>query len=76
MVMFERNGLRRLEFGIEAEASVEAKGAEEPAARRWAYRVREALWSSDSNILALWIEKDSGDVGEWRVCVRCMEVRR
>ena len=63
VVMFERNGLRRLDFSIQDLASVEAKLTGQTP-RKWAYRVREACWSSDSNILALWVEKDSGDVGE------------
>ncbi|KAI0090814.1 pol II transcription elongation factor [Irpex rosettiformis] len=61
VVMFERNGLKRLDFSIQDLASVEAKLTEETP-RKWAYRVREASWSSDSNVLSLWIEKDSGDV--------------
>ena len=63
VVMFERNGLRRLEFNIEAvvtgSKAVDSK-------RRWGYRVREAAWSSDSNILSIWIERDEGDIGESR----------
>lgn len=31
--------------------------------RKWGYRVREVGWSSDSNILSVWIERDDGDVG-------------
>lgn len=62
VVMFERNGLRRLDYSIQDLASVEAN-LTEATPRKWAYRVREASWSSDSNILSLWIEKDSGDVG-------------
>ncbi|KAI0686278.1 Elongator complex protein 1 [Cytidiella melzeri] len=62
VVMYERNGLRRLDFNIQDLASAEARVSGETAARQWAYRVKEAAWSSDSNVLALWVEKDSGDL--------------
>ena len=61
VVMFERNGLRRLDFAIESVAS-SAKSTES-SGRKWGYRVREAGWSSDSNILSLWIEREDGDFG-------------
>lgn len=63
VVMFERNGLRRLDFSIENLAAAEASLSEGTGVRQWAYRAKEAAWSADSNILALWLEKDSGDVG-------------
>ena len=61
VVLFERNGLRRHEFSIE---SVVTGSKALASGRRWGYRVREAAWSSDSNILALWVEKDEGDLGK------------
>ena len=61
VVLFERNGLRRHEFSIE---SVVTGSKALTSGRRWGYRVREAAWSSDSNILALWVEKDEGDLGK------------
>ncbi|KAF7791354.1 hypothetical protein EIP86_002368 [Pleurotus ostreatoroseus] len=60
VVMFERNGLRRLDFGIE---TVTSPGAiSESTRKRWGYRVREVGWSSDSNVLSLWIERNDGDL--------------
>lgn len=62
VVMFERNGLRRIEFGIE---SVTAAGVvSESSRKKWGYRVREVGWSSDSNVLSLWIERNEGDLGK------------
>ncbi|KAK7691913.1 hypothetical protein QCA50_005318 [Cerrena zonata] len=62
LVMFERNGLRRGEFGIE-KLLWNGQVSKDPAQpRRWSYRVREVGWSSDSNILSIWIEKDDVDV--------------
>ncbi|KAG8722224.1 hypothetical protein FRC09_006606 [Ceratobasidium sp. 395] len=58
VLFFERNGLRRSEFGIR-----DATGSpmEPDATRPWGYKVKEVLWSADSNILALWIERDAAD---------------
>lgn len=60
VVFFERNGLRHGEFSVR------------PEHFRKGYRVRELVWSSDSNVLAVWVETEVGDVGEsWDpdVCV-------
>ncbi|KAG6878005.1 hypothetical protein C0993_000965 [Termitomyces sp. T159_Od127] len=54
VVFFERNGLRHGEFAIRA--------AELRGAGRWGYRVKELSWSSDSGVLAVWVERDEGDV--------------
>jgi elongator complex protein 1 len=62
LVMFERNGLRRGEFEIQAVAAPERKG--EGGHRTWGYRIREVGWSADSNILSIWVERDEGDVGK------------
>lgn len=73
LVMFERNGLRRADFGLDG--GVEPVGKVEGSERKWGYRVRELGWSADSNILSIWIEKDGGDVGtsrfSWQVS-RCL----
>lgn len=66
VVMFERNGLRRLDFGIESVAAGEKEAG--ASNRKWGYRVKEAAWSSDSNILSLWMRKDEGDIGTCLVC--------
>ncbi|KAG6856745.1 hypothetical protein H0H87_001089 [Tephrocybe sp. NHM501043] len=58
VVFFERNGLRHGEFGIRAAQLV---GSERKVGK-WGYRVRELSWSSDSNVLAIWIEREDGDV--------------
>jgi elongator complex protein 1 len=63
VVFFERNGLRHGEFGLR-QAEVGGKGSVlEDKDRKWGYKVREMNWSSDSNVLSVWIEKDEGDVG-------------
>lgn len=62
IVFFERNGLRHGEFTLrECIPDQAAMSANEQ--RKWGYRVREVGWSSDSNILSVWIERDDGDVG-------------
>ncbi|KAG6918878.1 hypothetical protein DXG01_010942 [Tephrocybe rancida] len=58
VVFFERNGLRHGEFAIRAADLAGGKGG----VGKWGYRVRELTWSSDSNVLAIWVERDEGDV--------------
>ncbi|KZT60539.1 IkappaB kinase complex, IKAP component [Calocera cornea HHB12733] len=54
VVFFERNGLRHGEFMMREE--------------RGRYRVREMCWSAGSEVLALWIEREEGDVMQlWTV---------
>ncbi|KAH7928721.1 IkappaB kinase complex, IKAP component [Leucogyrophana mollusca] len=48
LVFFERNGLRHGEFGLRRQAEE--------------YKVKSLTWSSDSAILAIWIEQARGDV--------------
>ncbi|KAI0629477.1 IkappaB kinase complex IKAP component [Trametes polyzona] len=57
IVFFERNGLRHGEFTLREDV---AKSASDQ--RRWGYRVREVGWSSDSNVLSVWIDREDGDV--------------
>lgn len=64
VVFFERNGLRHGEFGIRANdimGDVKAMGED---GRKWGYKIREVNWSSDSNVLSLWIVHDAGDIGK------------
>lgn len=61
LVMFERNGLRRGEFSLDSVLR-SPENTIEPG--KWGYRVREVSWSSDSNVLSVWVEKDAGDTGE------------
>lgn len=64
VVFFERNGLRHGEFGLRmADIGGRLKGLESADERKWGYKVKEVDWSSDSNILSVWIEHDEGDVG-------------
>ena len=63
LVMFERNGLRRGEFSLDSVLR-SPENTIEPG--KWGYRVREVSWSSDSNVLSVWVEKDAGDTGETR----------
>ncbi|KAG8994650.1 hypothetical protein FRB94_009752 [Tulasnella sp. JGI-2019a] len=59
IIFYERNGLRHGEYTLR-EQSQEATAPD--AKRRWGYRVREMDWSSDSMILAVWVERDDVDV--------------
>jgi elongator complex protein 1 len=65
VVFFERNGLRHGEFGLRmADIGGKFKGLDVTDERKWGYKVKEASWSSDSNILSIWIEHDGGDIGK------------
>jgi len=76
VVFFEKNGLRHGEFGLRevADGDKEGGGSGRPLEdqqRKWGYKVREICWSSDSNVLGVWIERDEGDVGKcqhYRIC--------
>ncbi|KAI1786336.1 IkappaB kinase complex IKAP component [Ganoderma leucocontextum] len=59
IVFFERNGLRHGEFTLREWT---AEGQAPTGQRKWGYRVREVGWSSDSNVLSVWIEREDGDV--------------
>ncbi|KAJ6497417.1 pol II transcription elongation factor [Mycena sanguinolenta] len=61
VVFFERNGLRHGEFGIRVE-DMSINLGPRVEGRKWGYKVKELTWSSDSNVLGLWVEKDEGDV--------------
>lgn len=74
VVFLERNGLRRGEFGFGAgvglglgfrRAVMNGVGVEDGGGMKWGYKVLEITWSSDSNVLALWIRGESGDFGEF-----------
>ena len=63
VVFFERNGLRHGEFTLR-----------EPSTKTvlddrigWGYSVKEVAWSSDSNILSVWVKGQDKDVGSLRV---------
>ncbi|KAI5835371.1 IkappaB kinase complex, IKAP component [Schizophyllum commune Tattone D] len=65
IVFFERNGLRHGEFGLTLGGPPDSRvgqGAPKDAGeRRWGHKVRELCWSPDSNVLAVWIERDEYD---------------
>ncbi|KAJ7252430.1 IKI3 family-domain-containing protein [Mycena haematopus] len=61
VVFFERNGLRHGEFGVRVGDLSITPGPREEG-RKWGYKIKELRWSSDSNVLGLWIEKDEGDI--------------
>ncbi|KAK2463075.1 hypothetical protein APHAL10511_004730 [Amanita phalloides] len=62
VVFFERNGLRHGEFGLRVkDLDLKPVNSALPK-RRWGYRVRELLWNAESNILAIWVEKEEGDL--------------
>ncbi|KAF9237879.1 pol II transcription elongation factor [Melanogaster broomeanus] len=52
VVFFERNGLRHGEFSLRRPP--EADGSH--------YKIKDLIWSSDSAVLAVWIEKLNGDI--------------
>ncbi len=64
-MFFERNGLRHGELTLRESHNVEQAVSEQ---RRWGYRVRELGWSSDSNVLSVWIERQDGDLGKFPFC--------
>ncbi|KAI0669554.1 IkappaB kinase complex IKAP component [Trametes maxima] len=61
VVFFERNGLRHGEFTLREFAAREP-GKTVSEQRKWGYRIRELGWSSDSNVLNVWIDREDGDV--------------
>jgi elongator complex protein 1 len=63
VVFFERNGLRHGEFNLREswkKATLDGKVT-------WGYSVKELSWSSDSNILSVWIRGQERDVGPLHV---------
>ena len=64
VVFFERNGLRHLEFGIRVGDLGLASDTSHPDLR-WGYKVEALRWSSDSNVLAVWIRTPSMDLGSY-----------
>lgn len=70
-MFFERNGLRHGEFALREVARDAKKALAEKTAIPWGYRVRDLAWSADSNVLAVWIEREgASDVG-MHVSVSC-----
>ncbi|KAL4265189.1 Elongator complex protein 1 [Pleurotus pulmonarius] len=57
IVFFERNGLRHGEFNLRFKRAMD----ECASGRKWGYNVRDLAWSSDSSVLAVWIEHEEGD---------------
>ncbi|KAF9075492.1 IkappaB kinase complex IKAP component [Rhodocollybia butyracea] len=55
VVFFERNGLRHGDFELRPDQGLASVGGK----LKWGYKVKEVRWSSDSNVVALWIERDS-----------------
>lgn len=60
VVFFERNGLRHGDFGLRVGGSMSAEAGVQ---RKWGYRIRELVWSSDSSVLAVWVEGAEVDTG-------------
>ncbi|PVF95559.1 IkappaB kinase complex, IKAP component [Serendipita vermifera] len=54
IVYFERNGLRRLEFGGQWITQKETQD-------RWSYKIMDLHWSCDSNILLVWVRRKEFD---------------
>ncbi|KAL1741747.1 IKI3 family-domain-containing protein [Schizophyllum fasciatum] len=65
VIFFERNGLRHGEFALALGGPPDSRMANGPpkdsGERRWGHKVRELCWSPDSNVLAVWIERDEYD---------------
>ena len=61
VIFFERNGLRHGDFTL---SQIGAKDEGVDHGRRFGYKVRELAWNSDSNVLAIWIQGDDGDIGK------------
>ncbi|KAL1719857.1 IKI3 family-domain-containing protein [Schizophyllum commune] len=65
IVFFERNGLRHGEFGLTLGSPPDSRVGQGPpkeaGERRWGHKVRELCWSPDSNVLAVWIERNEYD---------------
>ncbi|KAK0212323.1 pol II transcription elongation factor [Desarmillaria ectypa] len=61
VIFFERNGLRHGEFGIRVD-DLNVDDTSKTEDLRWGYKVRELRWSSDSNVLAIWITRKEGDI--------------
>lgn len=62
VVFFERNGLRHGEFNMREtwkKTTLDGKV-------NWGYFVKDVSWSSDSNILSVWIRRQENDVGSLR----------
>lgn len=57
IVFFERNGLRHGDFSLREPWN-------QGITLRWGYRARELLWNSDSSVLAVWIEREEGDLSK------------
>ncbi|KAF7294045.1 polymerase II transcription elongation factor [Mycena kentingensis (nom. inval.)] len=62
IAFFERNGLRHGEFRIRADDLALPEARSDVEKRKWGYKIKELNWSSDSNVLGVWIEKDEGDI--------------
>ena len=71
VIFFERNGLRHGEHGLR-ESGRNATNASGNAIK-WDYKVRELSWSSDSNVMGVWITREEGDVGKLVISIheRC-----
>jgi len=59
VVFFERNGLRHGEFNLREPWKKTTSGGR----INWGYSVKDVSWSSDSNILSIWIRGQEKDVG-------------
>lgn len=59
LVFFERNGLRHGEFSMREPWTKTTSNGK----TNWGYSVKEVTWSSDSNILTVWIRGQEKDVG-------------
>ena len=64
VVFFEKNGLRHGEFGLR-HGTLGVGPSDAKKERKWGYKVKEVYWSTDSNVLLVWIEEDDGDTGKY-----------
>jgi elongator complex protein 1 len=66
IVFFERNGLRHGEFTLPNERWLPS----DKNTTDHGYRIRNLAWNSDSTILAIWITRDNGDIGMFRIILK------
>lgn len=59
IVFFEKNGLRHGEFTLREDGVEKAESS-----RKWGYKVRDLFWNADSDVLAVWLERDEGDASK------------
>lgn len=72
VVFFERNGLRHGDFRLRCwNEDIQSSS---DGSRNWGYKIKDMLWSSDSAVLAIWIERNGGDTGLCSKLFYCLSI--